>query len=550
MNFINVYEPRSNVTADVQRTHVVYTGGARYTNTLLPSDSWGSPGSEFSDASFTLNVPSTQTIVDRFVRIRCFFEVTTDADLQIGLNDALRQYPINSLIEVLTVQINGESLSDNISDKLHALLTYGNNSLTHNGSVSTSPSMNDNYQEYADWATYGSAKNPLASYGENAVEDPRGGFMIVPDLVTPLRKFRVVCTEPIFMSPFFSGLPQHQEEGFVNINQMNFAFRWTRNQKKILSHSALGSAITNVTVTMYKAPEMLVTYISPAETQMLPALQTLAYNKSLDYIKSQPTLNAGVTTTYISDTIKLSQIPESLYFFVRRNRATFDHTDSDSFCRIDNVSILWNNQTSLLSSATPEQLFEMSKRNGCELSYQQFSKYRGSVLKLCFGKDIGLNSGEAMGVQGQYTIQLQIQYTNVSSLPLENPEAALLFMMTGSVQIAEGMCRASLGLLTRDIVLATVAGGSEMDHADYMNLQGGSFFSGLKSFFNKISKFVSPIAHALKNVPGVGAYAGPIGQISDAVGSMTAGAGVAGGRLRGSGVVGGRISGGRRMSRR
>ena len=544
MDFVNVYDPRSDITANgSQRTHVVFSGGSRLNEQTYIADSWGAVGQPFSQALWTINPPSTQTIVDRYIKIRCFFEIEVNADLKYGLDDALRQYPIHSLCETLTVQINGESISDNVSDKLHALLNYGVTQKERNCSVSTTPAMPDNFQEYADYAQFGTAKNPLGGYGENGAEDPRGGFVIVPDAVTPLRKFKVVCVEPIMMSPFFQGVGD-AEEGFVNINQMNINYRWTQNLSKILSHSSLGNAITNVSVSMYQPPELLVTYLTPAENQILPALQTLPYSKTLDYIKQQPTILAGASALYISDSIKLSQIPDTMYFFVRRNRSTGNQNVSDSFCRIDNIQVLWNNQSGLMGTATPDQLYEMSKRNGCDLSYQQFSKYRGSVLAIKFGENIGLLEAEAVGCQGQYTIQLQIRYTNVSSETLVQPEAMLLFHLVGSVQIAENMARASLGNLTRDIVLETKGSGRAMSHSDYKRLQGGSFWTSLKSFFNKASHLVSPIAKALSNVPALAPYATPIAGISDVVRQAT------GGRMgSGRGLSGGQMTK-RRLSRR
>jgi len=542
MEFVNVYDTRSDVTADIQRTHVVLSGASRLNQQVYVADSWGAVGQPFSQALWTINPPSTQTIVDRYIKIRTFFEIEVNEDLKYGLDDALRQYPIHSLCETLTVQINGESISDNVSDKLHALLTYGLSIDDRNCSVSTTPTMPDMFQEYADYAQYGSSKNSLGGYGENGAEDPRGGFVIIPDPVTPLRKFKVVCVEPILMSPFFQGVGD-EEEGFVNVNQMNINYRWTQNLSKILSHSSRGNNITAVGVTMYQPPELLVTYLTPAENQMLPALQTLSYSKTIDYIKQQPTLLAGESGLYISDSIKLSQIPKSLYFFVRRSRATSNQNTSDSFCRIDNVQILWNNQSGLLGTATPDQLFEMSQRNGCKLSYQQFSKYRGSVLCVDFGRDIGLMAQEAVGCQGQYTIQLQIKYTNVSSETV-TCEAMLLMHLLGTFQIAENLARASLGNLTRDIVLSTKESGRSLSHSDYKKLQGGSFWTGLKSFFNKVSHIVSPIANTLKNVPALAPYATPIAGISDIVKSAT------GGKMRrGGGVSGGGMPK-RRLSRR
>ena len=145
MQTIKVIEPRVNVKSDVEKNHVVLFGGLRYNEQVNVADSWGSAATKPIQAIWSIFPPSTQTIVDRFMKVRCYFEVTTDADLQLGTNDALRQFPISSITDVLTVQINGESISDNLGDKLHAMLCYGDRS-EWNKSMSMSAVSPDNYQ--------------------------------------------------------------------------------------------------------------------------------------------------------------------------------------------------------------------------------------------------------------------------------------------------------------------------------------------------------------------------------------------------------------------
>ena len=539
METIKVLEPRVNIKADSEKNHVVLMGALRVNEQVNVADSWGSVGTKPVQALWTINPPSTTTILDRYMRVRAYFEITVDADLQLGTNDALRQFPIASLCDVLTVQINGESISDNLADKIHALLCFGNERETRQGSVSTTPSAPDNYQQYSDWTTYGSAKNPLADYGESTY-DPRGGF---PVQVVGARVFRVVLTEPIFMSPFFSGMGS-QEEGFVNVNQMNIAFRWKSDLSPILSHSSAGKAITSVTVSMYQAPELLTTYLTPDLMQPLPQLQVLPYSKSLDYIKSVPQLADGTSTRVISDSIKLSQIPRKLYLFCRHRRSTSTQDTSDSFLRIDGLSILWNNQSGLFASATEQDLFEISRRNGLNLSYPQWRKYRGGVMCIEFGKDIGLLDNEAPGVQGQYTLQIQMDVSNVSGAAFD-AEFYQLFMMEGTFSIAENMGRASLGNLTQQVVLASKA-SEELDYRHYEGLQGGSFWTSLKGFVNKVSRGVQKGADiAEKLAPAViGAFpelapmAGVLPAISRGAGAVRK---LTGGRISGAGLAGGQL---------
>jgi hypothetical protein len=408
-------------------------------------------------------------------------------------------------------------------------------------SISTSPAMPDMYQEYSDYLAFGSSKNSLSNYGEQSVEEGRGGFPV--QVISPTQ-FRCVLTEPIFLSPYLTGL-HHQDEGFVNVNQMNVSFRWKSDLSQILSHSSAGNAITTVTVTMYQAPEILTTFITPDLTQPIPSLQVLPYQKPQEYIKTMGPLVTGSVATVISDSIRLSQIPRRVYLFCRHQRSTSNQNTADSFLAIDSLSILWNNQSGLFSSATPEDLYRISKSNGCNLSWPQFTKYRGSVMCLEMGKDIGLLDTEAPGTQGQYTLQVQMRVRNASSSTFTG-EFYLVCLNEGTFSISENFARASLGNLTPALVLAAKQ-SPEMHHLTYQQLQGGSFWSSLKNIVNKISRGVQSVAESPITKTLVGSLAPEFSPLLAGVGSL---AGVTRG-LSGGSVSGGGVSGGmKRLSRK
>ena len=542
METILVKEPRVNVKADVEKNHGVLMGAMRVNQQINPADSWGSPGTQPVQALWTINPPSSQTILDKNCKIRAYFEITTDQDLQLGTNDALRQFALSSLCDVLSVQINGENISDNCSDKLHAMLCYGNNANDRNYQASTTTTMPDNYKRYSDWSVYGSGKNPLAAYGENSAEDPRGGFPV--QVISP-RVFRVVLAENILLSPFL-GPFSPQDEGFVNINQINISYRWKSNLSQILSHSSLGNAITSVSVTMYQAPEILTTYLTPELTQAIPQLQVLPYYNSQDYIKNIGTLVDGAGTRVISDSIRLSQIPRKLYLFCRHQRSTSNQNTADSFLKITGLSVLWNNQSGLFSGATDQDLFEISKRNGLNLTYPQWSKYRGGVMCIEFGKDIGLLDNEAPGCQGQYTMQIQLDVVNDSGESAAW-EFYQVFMMEGTFSISENFARASLGNLNNQMVLQTKMSGREVDYHHYVSLTGGSFWSGLKSFVNKIATGVGSVARFI--APAITAIAPEFSPIVAGVSGLSSAVqNATGGRLAGGYLAGGKVS--RRAMRR
>lgn len=533
METIKVLEPRVNIKTDVDKNHVVLYGGQRVNEQINVADS-----SQINvppvQALWTIYPPSTQTITDRFMKVRAYIEVTTDQPHQLGTNDGVRQFPLNSIVDVTTCQINGESISDNTADKLHAMLCYGNEREDRRKSWSMTAAQPDQYQNYNDWTTLGSARNPLAEYGENSSEPSRGSIPVV--VVSPT-VFRVVVTEPIMLSPFYQGLG-HQEEGFVNVNQFNISLRFKSDAGRVLCHSSAGAAITTSSVVFYQAPEMLTTFITPDLTEPIPALQVLPYHKAQDYIKTMAPLANGATTRVVSDSIKLSQIPRRIYLFCRRSRGTSSFLTADSFLSITGLSVLWNNQSGLFSAATSQDLFEISRRNGLNISYPAWAKYRGSVMCIELGKDIGLMDNEAPGVQGQYTVQIQMDVQNNSGATF-TAEFYQVFLMEGTFSISENMGRASLGNLTPSVVLNSKE-SDEFHYAAYENLQGGGFFSKLKSIVNKVARGVQTVAPVAGKIAGVLApeLAPVISGIGSAAGSVR---GLTGGRLAGGRLAGGKL---------
>lgn len=533
MDFINVLEPRMNIRSVEERSHIIMRGASRVTEQVYPADS-----SDNTQALFTVYPPSVDTVVDRLFKVRYYVRVeAVGGDFQIGTNDALRQFPVSQSIESAVVQINGQSISDNIGQKLSAMLCYGNNEENRLRSWSQTAAMPDQYQQYGNsagtegWTKYGSARNPLADYGENASEMSRGSVPVENDVSGSIKEY--VVTEPLLMSPFYSGL-YLQEEGFTNVNQINISLRFATNLSRVWSHAAAGQPITGINVSFYKKPELLIQFLTPDLNQRLPQIQTLAYHKPQEYIKPvDQVLAPNQNQTIFSDTLRLSQIPDRIYFFVKRKRSAETFLTSDSYARINNIQLLWNNQNSLLGNASSQQLHEMSVRNGCNLTYQQWVKHRGSVLCIKFGKDIGLPDGQAPGVVGPFTLQATIDITNISG---ENFDCELytVAMLDGSFSISNGTAVASIGNLDEHIVLKAID-HPELPHHMLQLMEGGSFFSSLKKFVNKVARGVEKGARIAAPVAGLLAP-----EFAPGLKAIGRGASVAR-QLTGGRLVGGRV---------
>lgn len=489
MDLIKVVEPRSNVKADVEKNHIVYVGGDRITHTVNNADSWDNA---ITNASWSVTPPSDKSIIDRNVMVRSYIEVQGDVDFAPSLTQSLRQLPLNSIVDVTQVQINGETVSEVSGSTLHAMMCYGNTPEVRTKSLSKTAQMPDSYQDLRDYTLYGSAANPMAAYGETRYEPSRGGF---PSEQINSNTYRFEVTEPLFISPFHQYGPA--DEGMVNVNSLRVALRFKSDIDRVMTQDS-SSPVTTFTVRFYQAPELLINYITPAITQPVPELQILPYHQTQHYIKQIGTVNAGVDKTVISDTIRLSVIPETIYLFCAHSEQSKGPGIADAFLAIDNVRVTWGNQAGLLSSCSKQQLYDMAQENGCNLDYPQFTEYRGSVLALKMGKDICLNADEAPGCNGSYNIQVQMTVRN----PNVDPGDYTFYMCVvnpGTFSIGSNSARASIGNLTGPMVLSARDSQAELPHHE--TFYGGSFWGSLKKFVHKAagvaSKLAVPVASAL-----------------------------------------------------
>jgi hypothetical protein len=533
LTLVKIKDPRSNVKHSVEMDAVVYDGPRRIQEQVRPAISWTQVGAPIQ-TQWTIN-PKTNEIVDRHMRMRFYFEIqSVGGDFTIGDWDCLRQMPLHAILENITVRINGIQISDTISDKIHALLCYGNNPEQRNKAWSTTAAQPDQTQDYG--IAFGSARNVAAEYGENSLETSRGGFIY--DLVNPTT-IRVTVTEPILLSPFMSGI-EREEEGFVNVNQIDVNLLFRQDVSRIMSTATVAAGnpegITGYTVSQPQAPELLYNLITPSDFTNLPEMQILPYSRLNTYPKLYPGLAFPSTTQMRSDAFKLSIVPTSVFIFAKRSRTSQTFNTTDTFLGINRINVTYNNEV-LFSTSSQQELYDIASRNGCNLSYAQWGKYRGAVLKLVFGRDIGLPQDESPGVQSQGTIEFLADMVNLSGAAID-AEFFVVFQYSGTLSIAENSANINLGTLTK---LDAIEGRGEdtpvLEEAiGPSDLGGDGFWSSLKGVINKVARGVQTVA------PFAQKAATFLGHPEIAAGIGTAGkvAGVAR-RFTGGRLVGGRV---------
>ena len=504
MQTIKIVTPKVDIRHDVRKNHIALEGPSRVTQYIAVSNSYG--GNTLtqnpSQASWDIQPPSHDTVVDRHVRVKFYVKVTAGGGAFSNNNgtsnppvlEAPRQFPIASVTDSVQLSLNGENVSDNVSEKIHAMLCYGNTANDRRRAWSESCSMPDGYQEYTDGALYGSARDPLQPTGAIEIDSGRS---IVPDpnQANSGTDLYYVVTEPIFISPLEQGIGK-EEEGFVHIDSLNLTMRFRPSWNRFMSLKSTSTA-TNLNVSFYKPPEMHLNYLSVDRDMQLPMIQTLPYYKHLSYVQTgnQP-LPSLTSQVVVLDAIRLSSIPKTLYLYAAHERSSRDEKTSDAFLAIDRVDVTFENRSGLLGTATAEDLYQISVSNGCNLTWEQYSKHKGSVLALQFGKDIGLDDGLAPGVRGNYSIQVTVTFRNPGANAFTY-EAWQSYQMVGTVELSQGAGRATIGNLMPSEVLSAKSHNLTYYDVYPSAMYGGSFWSSLKHIVSGVGKGIGKAAKAV-----------------------------------------------------
>ena len=183
---------------------------------------------------------------------------------------------------------------------------------------------------------------------------------------------------------------------------------------------------------------------------------------------------------------------------------------TDTYAYISNISITFANSNNLVNSANPIQLYELAAKNGCALSWVQWSKQVGSVLCIDFSQDIGLPDDMFVGLRdANIQLKLTLSYTNLSSSQ-KDFTIYTLPVYTGVFDITAGQASTQSGLVTLPEYLQA-KDIHTLAYEQARNYYGGNFFSNLKTAATKALPYVKEAAKlGAKYLPEATKYLAPL----------------------------------------
>ena len=469
-----------------------------------------------------------------------------------GLRESLQQFPLNSLFTTCQTTINNVSTSSNLKDILPMLMVMNDSRVTSKWN-SIAPSLRDQaYGFYADGVN--ATNNPLAAFGSTSYDPdflPRGAynFRIISVVHTATGipndgslistgvgdTWSIVCSystcEPfVALSPFIN-FGADNSAGLLGVNTMSFVLNIDNSCSRMFS-SASGTftnpglntatwlpyistiALGGTGLAPFTDTRLLFNFLSlqPEQYAKLSTKNVIPYHDYPRFLTIQNNQAAIPAAVYpapafqasgvviptvavsqgalVSQAIQLNQIPDLIIICARVPMSSQDWSNTSSALSIENIRLNFNNSSGLLASATKQDLFEMSARNGSSQSWYEWNGVAqnndqatgmlksfattGSYLVINPSLDLSLPSYLSASSLGQF--QLQFNMTVSNQLPfVVTPEICVVCVNSGIFVTTQGTSAIYTGILTKDEVLKskTQKAVPDLDTKTYERLVGG-----------------------------------------------------------------------------
>ncbi len=598
---------------DDNRYYSVTTGAEMVSYKPIVSTSYST-----SSISFTCPPPSPLIAVHNKAYISIPIKLTFTADvpadnlsdhtlLQDGLG-ALRAYPFESICVTATSRINNNSNTVSYSDIIPYITRYNTDFNEREYEYSCFPSYMDQSSNYD--AVVSDAISPLNSYGIGSYGTPRGAFPYVAcnnpsynDDLDATAQLSFVITSPIWISPFGFGRNSDNKCALIGVSTMDFTFTlahlerlWSSATIPGITDGAGNNGVYKSIKTEIGAPAMLFRYLSPKLLQSIPRSLTYSYTLLDRFPSARIDVPAFKSSTFTSNNLQINTIPRRVYIFVRKSNSAIQASvksmiqSTDTFLPITHLEVNYNNNSGLLSSATPYDLWNISKKNGVNISFPafcgsvvqdptialpidieipsyenpgiplQFVKTNvrgyniestvGSIVALDWAVDVGLSDIHAP--DQIFNSQLYIKATVVNPTAESiNCEMYIITCTSGTLTIENLQAIANIGVLSKeDVVNARQKEG--IVYSSRHSIYGGDLASSLKKFGKQAASAVkTAVPYVKKGIDGVSKAANAASKAVDTVEGLTGlfGLGYHGGVNSGGAYAGGAYAGGRRISR-
>lgn len=240
---------------------------------------------------------------------------------------------------------------------------------------------------------------------------------------------------------------------------------------------AAGSVVCNASILAgslpysFSAPQIIYMAMTPSAGYTIPTTLQYDFSQWTFNTNDQPRLippglptSVGGAGTSNQQTAaqQLSVVPDEIFICVAplltnkySNTLTFATNAApatsmyltDTYARIDALTLNFNNTPSLLLTTQNFDRFRWCKDNGFQGSYDDFQYFIGSIICIRPGKDFGLAEGVVPGMTGTWLTQFTVSYNNVSDC-YQQYSIYVICRTYGAYTIENGQIYLNIGLVT------------------------------------------------------------------------------------------------------
>jgi len=320
----------------------------------------------------------------------------------------------------------------------------------------------------------------------NTPSFPLVGDGVGPSIRSNWYQLQFTTIEPVLCQPFLWSNPSSNTQGIYGLQTVQLQYNLTDPNRCFRLSDRLGVlgqlTVSNSQIVSVTNSQLIFKYLTPHPSDLLPArnvIPLMTYDRYFSNA-SNAVLSANYGTGQItSNTYNLTQVPDKICIFLRKKQTTQRPTDTDWSPVIQNISVNWNNNAGLLSSATLQDLYTYSVKAGSNQSFQEFcgqayaygsfqnpassaGNYTelkstvGSYLMLDFADVIQLTEDfYAPGSLGNFQLQFQLTVANQTgdAIPANTLEIVLVVCNSGIMVTDRGQTSTYTGILTKQDVL-------------------------------------------------------------------------------------------------
>jgi hypothetical protein len=467
----------------------------------------------------------------------------------------LAAYPLNRISSDLNVKINNNSKSVNPSEYVAAFAN------THDSAeyrrMCSFPAQPDNYNTVSAMALrsgvrYNTGTGAIdnaalsASINEAAQTDSESPFcqegasyaptrgQFPPSKVTVVAKgagvknsvtYEFTCLEPllhpIFRTSEYKSVLARVSSLDVDIQLSNLLGMFIQSNDLLKSEDtgALTQAVTSG-FTFVTAPTLVYRTYAPT-VAIPPVLSFNFFDHSI--IRESITTADFAEQVFASRTYTWSQVPHRIMIFAKPRGTPVDSARADGFLAINGLTFRTSADSGGLSGSSRALLYQMSTRNGLNMSFDKFTRNLGSVVILDLER--GDLAGYLPGVRMDFNFDLSVtvQNTQFTKRATINSPIFIADTPSGTVPVNQNYDLFVIGYMESKLVcdgaMSSIINGDNQDLVktilsdrpvqlvpdDVSNslVRGGSFLSGVGKFFNSVMKNIVPVISVIKDVKGL-----------------------------------------------